>query len=108
MLESDVVLQAPVDRASITFDNRLVMRYVRCRTPGDTLTGDTDFDNWEGWWGCTFDGIQFLLGGNAGNFIMQAPFFFPRCALPAMRAHVEALHGRTFFEVIVYIQKIIF
>ena len=99
MVESDVVLHAPVDRASLTVDDRLVMRYVRCRSSGDTLTGDGEFDHWEGWWGCTFDGIKFLLGANGGNFIMQAPFFFPRCALPAMRAHVEALHGRTFYEV---------
>ena len=129
IMDSDTTLQLRVDRASLTTsDDRLVLRYLTCNRPPRTdippswpratpspgtaqpaappegVGTAEERATWatiEADTGCLYaDATEFLIGAPyVGNFMVQSPLLLPRIALPALRAHVEALHKKPFLEV---------
>ena len=116
ILDSDSVLQLRVDRSTLTYDNKLIIRFLRCTnsihesTPSPRPILNPSDEGWvafESGVGCTYrEGVEFVLGIRmVGNFMVQVPFVFPRLTLPFLRAYVERLHKKSFIEVLMAVKS---
>lgn len=100
IIDSDCALQLHVDRASLTFKNELIVRFLRCPESSNMLK-DVHWLNYELWHACMYrEGVEHLLKmPYVGNFMVSVPFLVPRSTFAALRSHVERIHGVPFNDV---------
>ena len=96
IMDCDVVMRARVDRDALVLKNKLVLRYLSCNASEPLPPGE--FAKYEASNGCRYGGsVSWLLGvPYPGNFMVVTPLVINRGVLPALRAHVEARHGKPF------------
>ena len=99
ILDCDAVIRARVDRAAfVTPQGGLVVRYLPCHPPSPLPPNNV----WHFAGPCRYNNAtEWLLRipRAAGNFMVAVPMVLNRGLFPALRAHVEAAHGKPFRDV---------